>query len=100
MYHPQVVQSPIVNYCLKINIYGHTEMQLFPILLLKVSVRELYNSLFSDPVDGEIKEARDAENNIIISGYTLHSLFPPQFKKCHQDTRLCAVVSVVYLPRV
>ena len=25
MHHPQVVQSPIFNYCLKLNIDGHTE---------------------------------------------------------------------------
>ena len=37
--HPQGVQSPIVNYCLKVNIDGHTEPQLLPKLLLQVSVR-------------------------------------------------------------
>ena len=34
MRHPQVVQSPIVNDCLKVNIDGHTEPQLVPKLLL------------------------------------------------------------------
>ena len=31
MHHPKVMKSPIVNYCLKVNIYGHTEPQLVPI---------------------------------------------------------------------
>ena len=80
MHHPQVVKSPISNDCLKINIDGHTERQLVPKTLLQVSVRELYNSLISDPVYGGLKEARDAESNIIICDSTLCSLFPPQLK--------------------
>ena len=81
MHHPQVVQSSVVNYCLKVNIDGHTETQLVPKLLLQVSVRELHNSLVSDTEDGGIKGARDAENNIIISDSTSRSLLPPQYKK-------------------
>ena len=38
MHHPQVVQSPIVNYCMKVNIDGHTKPQLVPKLLMQVSV--------------------------------------------------------------
>ena len=30
IHHPQVVQSPIFNDCLKVNIYGHTGPQLVP----------------------------------------------------------------------
>ena len=45
MHHPQVVQSPIVNDCLKVKIDGHTEPQLVPKLLLKMSVREIHNNL-------------------------------------------------------
>ena len=30
MHHPQVVQSPIVNICLRVKIDGHTEPQLVP----------------------------------------------------------------------
>ena len=78
MHNPQVVQSQIFNGCLKVNIYGHTEPQLVPKLLLRVSVREIHNSLVIEPVDGGLKEARDAENNIIISDSTLCSLLPPQ----------------------
>ena len=80
MHHPQVLQSPIFNYCLKVNIYGHTETQLVPKLLLQFSVRELHKSLVSDPVYYGLKEARDAQNNIIISDSTLRLLLPPQFK--------------------
>ena len=39
IHHPQVVQSPIVNDCLKVKMYGYTEPQLVPKLLLHVSVR-------------------------------------------------------------
>ena len=41
MHHLQVVQSPISNNCLKVKIDGYTEPQMFPKLLLRVSVREL-----------------------------------------------------------
>ena len=37
--HPQVVQSPISNDCIKVCIDGHSEPHLFPKLLLKFSVR-------------------------------------------------------------
>ena len=47
--HPQVVQSPISNDCLKVMFDDHTEPQLVPKLLLQVSVRELNNILVSDP---------------------------------------------------
>ena len=65
-----------------------------------MSVRELHNKLVSATKDGGIKEARDEDDNIIISDSTLSSLLPPQFKKLHQDTRLCVVVNVAYLPKV
>ena len=59
----------------------HTEPQLVPKLLLQVSVRELHNSLLSDPNDGGLKDARDEDGKIIISASTLRSLLPPQLKK-------------------
>ena len=59
MRHPQVVQSPIFNNVLKVNIDGHTRLKIAPKLLLQVSVRELHNSLVSEPEDGGLKEARD-----------------------------------------
>ena len=71
MNHTQVVQSPIFNDGLKLNIDGNTEPKIVPKLLLQISVRELHKSLVSDLVDGGLKEAIDADNNIIISDYTL-----------------------------
>ena len=69
-------------------------------MLLQVSVRELHNNIVSEPVYGGIKEARYADNSIIISDYTFRSLLKPQLKKCHQDTRSCVVVNVVYMPKL
>ena len=57
-----------------------TEPQLVPNFLLQVSVRELHNSLVSDPHDGGLKDARYEDGNIIISDSTFRSLFPPQLK--------------------
>ena len=74
------MQSPIVNDCIKVKIDGHTEPKLVPKLLLQVSVRELHKHLVSDTIDGGLKEARDEDDNIIISDSTLYSLLPPQFK--------------------
>ena len=81
MHHPQVVQSQIVNDCMKVKIDGYTETQLVPKLLLQVSIREPHNNLVSDKIYGGIKEARDEDDNIIINDYTLSSLLSPQFKK-------------------
>ena len=53
--HPQVVQSPISNDCLKVMFDDQTEPQLVPKLLFQVSVRELCNSLVSDTNDGGTK---------------------------------------------
>ena len=77
MNHPQVVQSPIVNDCMKVNIDGHTEPQLVPKLLLRVSVTEPHNNLVSATIYCGIKEERDEDDNIIISDSTLRSLLPP-----------------------
>ena len=58
-----------------------TEPQLVPNFLLQVSVRELHNSLVSDPNYVGIKYARDEDDNIIISDSTLCSLLTPQLKQ-------------------
>ena len=79
MHHSQVVQSPIANDCLKVKIDGHAEPQMVPKHLFRVSVREIHNNLVSDEDHGGIKEARDEENNIIISDSALSSLLSPQF---------------------
>ena len=61
---------------------------------------ENFIKLLSATIDGEIKEARDEDDNIIISDSTLRSLLPFQLKKCCQDTRSCVVVNVSYLTKV
>ena len=63
--------SPIANNCLKLSIEVKLEQHLVPKLLLQVLVRELHNSMMSPPEEGGFKEARDADNNIIISDSTL-----------------------------
>ena len=67
MHHPQVTQSPIANDCLKIKIDGYTELKPIPKLLLQVYLRENLNNLFSSTKDGGLKEARDEDDDIIIS---------------------------------
>ena len=46
-----------------------------------MSVRELHNSLVSDPHDGGLKYARDEDGKIIISDSALRSLLPPKLKQ-------------------
>ena len=58
-----------------------TEIQLVPKLLLHVSVRKLQNSLVSDPNDGGINNAKDEDDDIIISDSTLRSLLSHQLKQ-------------------
>ena len=70
MHHPQVVQSPIANNCLKVKVYGYTKPQVVPKLLFQVSVRELHNNLVSATKYSGLKEARDEYYNIIISDST------------------------------
>ena len=77
-----------------------TEPQLFSNFLLQVSVRELHNSLVSDPNDGGLKDARDEDGKIIISDSTLLSLLPPKLNKCQHDTRSCVVVNVAFILKV
>ena len=80
MHHPQVLQSPIVNDFLNVKTDGPTEPQLVTKLLLQVSSRELHNNIVSDTDNGALKEARDEDDNIIISDSILRSLLPPQLK--------------------
>ena len=89
MHHPQVVQSPIANYCMKVKIDGHTEPQLIPKILLQMSVRELHNTLFSTIIYGGLKEARYEDDNTIISVSTLRSLFTPQLKISSRCKVIC-----------
>ena len=50
-------------------------------LLSQVSVQELYNITVSTSEEVGLNEARDADNNIIISDSTLPNILPPQLKK-------------------
>ena len=50
-------------------------------MLFQVSVRELHNSLVSDPNDGGMKDARDENGKIIISDSTLRLLLPQKLKQ-------------------
>ena len=68
--HPQFFQSQISNDCLKVMFDDHAEPQLFTKNLLQVSVRELHNSLVSEPNYAGLKNARDEDDNIIISETT------------------------------
>ena len=95
--HPQVVQSPISNDCLKVMLDDQIEPQLVPKLLLQVYVRELHNSLVSDTNYGGLKYSRDEDDNIIISDSTFFSLLSPQLKTFLHVTRSCVVVNVAFL---
>ena len=77
--------------------YDQIEPQLVPIFLIRVSVRELHNSLVSDTNDVGLKDTRDEDDNIIIGDSTLCSLFPPQLNKCPHDTRSFVVVHVAFM---
>ena len=57
-----------------------TEPQLVPKMLLQVSVRELHNSLVTDPNDGGLKYTRNENGKIIIIDSTFRSLLAPQLK--------------------
>ena len=63
------------------SIDGNYKPQLVPKLLLQAYVRELHNTMVIPLEEGGIKEARDADNNIIIRDSTLLLILPPQLKK-------------------
>ena len=99
--HPQVVQSPISNDCLKVVLDDQIEPQLVPKLLLQVSVRELHNSLVSDPNDGGLKDARNEDGKIIISDSTLRSLLPPQLKQMSAHyNNMCGCECCIYAKNI
>ena len=93
----QVVQSPLFNDCLKVMFDDQTELQLVRKMLLQVSVRELHNSLVSDPNDDGIKDDRDEDDNITISDSTLRSLLPPQLKQISESYKvMCGCECCIY----
>ena len=78
----------------------HTEPQLVPTFLIQVSVREMHNSLVSDPNYCGLKYAIDEDDNIIITDSTLCSLLPPQLYKNTHNTRSCVIVNVAFTIKV
>ena len=51
-----------------------------PKLLLQVYVRELHDGMVSPPQGIGLKEARDEDNDIIISDSIFLNILPPQLK--------------------
>ena len=75
------MQSKIDNDSIQLYIRGQAGPQLVPKLLLKLFVREQYNSTVIPLEEGGMKEARDTKDNIIISDSTLRNILPPQINK-------------------
>ena len=74
----------IANYCLKLSIYDQVEQQLPYKLLLRVSVIEVHNIIVIPTEESRLNEARDADNNIIISDSNSRNILPPQLKKMNK----------------
>ena len=62
-----------------------------------MSVIKLHNSLVGDPNDGDLKDAMDEEDDIIVSDFTLRSILPPQLKQISDRYKF---VNVAFLTRV
>ena len=77
-----------------------TEPQLVPKFLLQVSVRELHNSLVSDPNDGDIKYSRDEYYNIIISASIFFSLLSQQLKQMSASYKFMGGFNVSFMIKV
>ena len=92
------MKSSISNDCLKAIFDYQTEPQMFPKLLLQVSVRKDQNRLVGDPNDGGLKEAGNEENNIIISDFTLRTLLLPQLKQMSERYKvMCGCECYIYV---
>ena len=75
------MRYPIANDYLKVSIYGKTKKQLVVNILFQVYVIELHNSMESPPGEGELKEARYKNNNMIIGDSSLRNILLPKLKK-------------------
>ena len=71
----------MAKYCLKVSIASNYETRMVPKLLLHVSFQKLNNSIVNPPKECGLKEARVAENNIIISCSTLFNTLSPLLEK-------------------
>ena len=77
-----------------------TEPQPVPKLLLQVSIRELHNSLLSDPNDVGLKDARDEDGKLLsVIQHCVHYCRLKSNKYPHVR-RLCVVVNVEFLLKV
>ena len=74
LHHPQLVQSPIAIFFLRVSIDGIFDKQLVPKLLLRVSEQELQNIMVITQEGGGLKEARDKDNTIVMSDSTLRNI--------------------------
>ena len=66
------------------SIDSNCETQMVTKLILQVSDWENCNRIVIPPEEGGLKEARDEENNIIISNSTLGNIMTPQVKKMYE----------------
>ena len=82
------MQSLIFNDCLKVSIDGHYEPHVGPKLLLQLSIWEPNNIMVCHSEEGGLKEARDADKNIITSDDTLCTILPPQPNNMYSQYKL------------
>ena len=66
-----------------------------------MSFREFHDSLVSDPNYGGLKDARDEDDNIIISDSNFCSLLPPQFNQMSARYKVvCGCECFIYTKRI
>ena len=64
---------------------------------MQVSVRELHNSMVIPPGEGRLKEAKNTDNNIILSYSTLCNILPPQLKNMTEQYKvICGYECWIY----
>ena len=56
--------------------------------------------MYGTPEEVRLKETRDADYNIIISGYTPCKNLHPNSRRCLYGAESCVVVSVAFLPKL
>ena len=100
MRHPKVVQSPIINDCLKVNIYGHTRPPVVPQLLLTVFSRKFHNRLVIDPEHWWNQRGKRCREQYHYQKFYIVLNISTPTNKCQHNKRSCVLVNFVYLPRV
>ena len=78
--HSHVNILTITNNCVNINVPGKNENKSVPKSLLQISVRNLHNDMVRPVSQGGLSEARDRNNNIVISDYVLCYILPPNLR--------------------